>query len=131
MKILFIFLLLAAAVFSLARMAGSRGIGRVDALAAKDMVEKDGAVVIDVRTPREFREGHIQGAVLMPLARFGEGIGGLAPFKERPVLVYCVSGSRSMAACRMLRRNGFTRVFNLRGGIYAWAQRGFDAVKDS
>ena len=62
----------------------------------------DGAVLIDVRTPGEFAEGHIEGAVNIPLDRIGHA--RVAPTAAAPLFVYCASGARSDRACRELAR---------------------------
>ncbi len=76
---------------------------------------ESGAVILDVRTPSEFSGGHIEGAINIPvdaLAKKTAKIGG----KDTVVVVYCASGSRSSAAAGILRKAGFTKVFNA-GGI--------------
>ena len=70
-----------------------------------------GAVLLDVRTPEEFRTGHVPGAVNLPLDRLAEGN---LP-QDRPVFAYCLSGARSAQACAWLKRRGYEAV-NL-GGI--------------
>lgn len=73
----------------------------------------DGAVVIDVRSKAEFESGHIAGAVNLPLDVVVEKIGAVAPDKEAPVCLHCMSGTRSAMAASKLRGVGYTRVFNL------------------
>lgn len=83
---------------------------------------KDGNVqIVDVRTPAEFSDGHIDGAVNIDYKGKGfreKALDGLD--KSRPVAVYCRSGRRSAAAARLLARGGFSTVVNLSGGILAW-----------
>ena len=77
-----------------------------------------GAVLLDVRTEQEYREGHIPGSRNIPL----QNIGGAAAFlngRDTPVFVYCHSGARSGQAAGALRRMGYTQVKNI-GGIAAW-----------
>lgn len=79
-----------------------------------------GAQLVDVRTPEEFAQGHLPGAILMDVnaAPFNEQVATLDP--ARPVLVYCRSGSRSQTALSILRQKGFTHLIELQGGILAW-----------
>lgn len=70
-----------------------------------------GAVLLDVRTPEEFRTGHVPGAVNLPMDRLAEGN---LP-QDRPIFAYCLSGARSAQACAWLKRRGYEAV-NL-GGI--------------
>lgn len=71
-----------------------------------------GAVLLDVRTPQEYRGGHIPGSVNIPLDR----LQSLRYQKDTPLFVYCHSGSRSSQACYWLSRQGYGKVMNI-GGI--------------
>ncbi len=73
-----------------------------------------GAVVVDVRTPTEYKEGHIKGSINLPLQTLGNNLNKLN--KDQVIITCCRSGSRSGMAKRMLKRNGFEQVHN--GG--AW-----------
>ncbi len=86
------------------------------AIAAKDSVQ-----VLDVRTPGEYRSGHIANALLADWndpSEFDRRI----PYvdKNKPVYVYCLAGGRSAAAADKMRKMGYTNVFELKGGINAW-----------
>lgn len=78
--------------------------------------------LIDVRTDAEFAAGHIEGAVHLPLH--------MLPFKadilagEGPLVFYCRSGARSAQAAAFMASRGMSEVYNLAGGIMAWAQAG-------
>lgn len=74
--------------------------------------------IVDVRTAEEFREGHVPGALNVPVDQMGR-IQQLVPGKEAPVYLYCASGARSMMAVGMLRRMGYQDVTNV-GGIHAY-----------
>ena len=80
--------------------------------------EEADAVLLDVRTPQEFWAGHIPGSSNLPLDCI-EGAELVIGEKDRPVYVYCHSGSRSRQAAALLKQLGFTRVKNI-GGIAAW-----------
>ena len=86
-------------------------------------------VVLDVRTGREFGEGHLEGAVLIPVQELSRRSGELAAHKGDPVLVYCASGNRSTVAAKMLIDAGFERVINLRHGYKEWTREGLPVVK--
>lgn len=79
------------------------------------------ALVIDVRTPGEFAGGSIPGVTNVPLDQLEKEIAALAPDREKPILLHCLSGGRSASACAMLKRMGYARVFNL--GSYARAEK--------
>ncbi|MDX2174581.1 MAG: thioredoxin domain-containing protein [Bacteroidota bacterium] len=76
--------------------------------------------LIDVRTPEEFSEGHLKGAVNFNINAddFETEIAKLD--KHKPVLVYCLSGGRSSSAAEVMGENGFMEVYNLQGGIMKW-----------
>ncbi len=74
-----------------------------------------GAVLLDVRSPGEYRQGHIPGSVNVPVNEIGQ-ISEQVPQKETPLFVYCLSGSRSSRAVRLLKQQGYTEVNNI-GGI--------------
>lgn len=78
-----------------------------------------GAVLIDVRTPQEYQEGHISGSVNIPLPSLGR-ISTLVGKKDTPVFVYCQSGGRSRQAAGILGQMGYSRVQNA-GGIMSYS----------
>lgn len=82
------------------------------------MVSKQPVLVLDVREPDEYAAGHIRDAVLMPLGSVQDNLSKLP--KDGPVIVVCRSGRRSATAADILVKAGFSRVFNLTGGMLAW-----------
>ena len=84
---------------------------------ATHLINREDALVVDVRDPGEYGAGHILGAKNVPLSRLDEG--DLAKRKERPVIVYCDGSERSSKAVAALKKQGFTRVVNLSGGLKA------------
>ena len=85
--------------------------------------------IIDVRTPQEFDEGHIENAIMIDFYAedFREKIGRLD--KEKAYFVYCRSGNRSGQAVDIMRELGFQEVYNLSAGIREWTGQGFPVVK--
>ena len=93
------------------------------------MLEQDQTVqLLDVRTPEEFAENHLPGALNIDWR--GEGFSGKAQMldKSRPVLVYCRSGRRSAEAAKVLDGLGF-KTYNMKGGILAWTEAGKHVTK--
>ncbi len=84
----------------------------------KEYGAADGAVLLDVRTPQEYREGHIPGSKNVPLQELGR-VTAVAAGKDTPLFVYCHSGARSRQAVNELRRMGYLQVKNI-GGIAAY-----------
>ena len=78
---------------------------------------------IDVRTPEEFKEGHLKDAVNIPVDQIGARIGSVSPDKGAPVNLYCRSGRRSEAALQELKKMGYTNVTN-HGGYQDLLQKG-------
>ena len=79
---------------------------------------KEGALLLDVRTAAEYASGHLPGAVNVPLSELNSKLETLSS-KERVVVVYCLSGTRSGMAARVLRNAGFSQVSNL-GAMTRW-----------
>ena len=81
-------------------------------------MNKAGAILLDVRTPAEVAKGMAsESAVNVPLQELPQRLSEVP--KDKDLLVYCRSGKRSMAASKFLVENGYTRVFNIEGGILA------------
>lgn len=78
-----------------------------------------GAVLLDVRTPEEYAEGHIPGGRNVPLQRL-DAVESVVKSKDTPLFVYCLSGARSRQAVSLLRSRGYTNVQNI-GGISAYS----------
>ncbi|HLD38212.1 MAG TPA: rhodanese-like domain-containing protein [Candidatus Nanoarchaeia archaeon] len=70
----------------------------------------NGALIIDVRTAEEYKEGHIEGSLNIPLDEIGEAMTWLV--KDVPAVVVCASGSRSEVAVKILKANGFEKIYN-------------------
>ena len=79
----------------------------------------NGAVLLDVRTPQEYREGHIPGSSNVPLQQLDK-ISAVTENKDTPMFVYCYSGGRSHQAASMLQYMGYSNVQNI-GGITAYS----------
>ena len=94
--------------------------GSLDPSGATDLINHQDAVVVDVRPAADYQKGHIINAVNIPSNGFANQINSLNKYKDRPIIVSCRSGSQSQAACQQLRKAGFEKVFNLRGGVLAW-----------
>lgn len=96
--------------------------------ADKLIKEGENIAVLDVRTPDEFTQGHIEGATLIPLQTLDKNLALIANVKNHKIIVYCHSGTRSIAASRILVKNGFTPL-NLKGGITEWKAQGLPTVQ--
>lgn len=95
------------------------------------LINREHAVMLDVRNAVEFASGHVPDARNIPLADLESRLGELAKYKDQPVLVNCQGGVRSISACAVLKKGGFTRVYNLDGGVNAWAQAKLPLIKEA
>ena len=83
------------------------------------------AIVVDVRDPHEYIQGHIEGSINIPLSKFSEQLGQLKDRKNKPIIVVCKTGTRSNPACKMLSKADFEQVFNMIGGMQSWEDNKF------
>jgi rhodanese-related sulfurtransferase len=111
-------LLLAA---GMARAAGHQDITAVQARSL--LAAKKNMVLLDVRTPDEFRQARLAGALLIPINEVERRIGEIP--KGRPILVYCAVGSRSALVARFLAARGYGEVYNMTDGIVGWYRNGY------
>lgn len=95
----------------------------INEISATDLAEQvaGGALVVDVREPDEYEDGHIEGAVLVPLSAVPEHVDAFRG--DGPTYVICRSGARSMRACEYLDGFGL-EVVNVAGGMLAWSMAG-------
>ncbi len=84
-------------------------------------------MLLDVRTPEEYAEGHIMGAKLIPVQQLAERLDEV-PHDKR-VYVYCHSGVRSARASKLLAAHGYTNIENIKGGIVTWKAAGYPVEK--
>ena len=107
----------------------TRGPG-VSPSQATQLINREDAVVLDVREPGEYDAGHILGAKNAPLSRIdAKGAELAGKRKDRPLILYCDSGNRSGKAAAALKAQGYTKVLNLAGGLGAWQQAGLPVEK--
>ena len=95
------------------------------------MINRENAVVIDVRTAAEFAEGHVPDALHIPREKVLDRLAELEKYRDRPLILNCATGARSGGACGELRRMGFENVFQLAGGMNGWLQAGLPMAKGS
>lgn len=117
-------------LFSLCGSALAGQPKNLSAAEAIDLLRKQKNVfLLDVRTTEEHRQGHLDGAHLIPIDQLLNRIGELP--RNRPILIYCAVGSRSSQVAAYLARAGYAEVYNMYGGIWAWQLRGYPIKKGS
>ncbi|HEY6897662.1 MAG TPA: rhodanese-like domain-containing protein [Rhodocyclaceae bacterium] len=120
-------MLVAIAVASGAMLAWSfisegGGKGGISVADATLKINREDALVLDVREPDEWSKGHIPNARHIALGQLEKRLHEIEKFKEKPVVVCCASGVRSAKAGDTLRKAGFAQVFSLNGGVSAWGE---------
>lgn len=116
-----LFLALVIIIAMLARsFFGAGATAAVRPAEALQLINRQDALVLDVRTDKEYQEGHILNAMHAPLGVLSSHLSQLAPYKQTPIVVVCRSGARSGQAVGVLAKAGFEQLHNLAGGIMAW-----------
>jgi rhodanese-related sulfurtransferase len=101
------------------------------AISSQDLIRlmNQGALVLDIRKPEEFAAGHVNGAKQLDSDKILTAGDNFKRYKEKPVVVYCDSGSLAAAAVRQLTHQGFTKAFQLRGGFAGWRAENLPVAK--
>jgi rhodanese-related sulfurtransferase len=106
-------------------------IKTLDPKTLKSWLDKDEAILIDVREPIEYRESYIEKAINIPLSQLLTKIHEIPDLRKKKIILQCKSGIRSMMGCESLKNDGFKEnIWSLVGGIYNWSSSGF-SVKPS
>jgi rhodanese-related sulfurtransferase len=108
------------------RLSAGKDVGTLE---ATRLINSSNAVLVDLRETQEYEGGRLPKAVHIPLSQLESRSGELAKHKDRPVVAYCMTGSRSGAAAKVLERAGFKDVYQLRGGYRAWKDAGLPVEK--
>jgi rhodanese-related sulfurtransferase len=93
-------------------------------------INHENAQIIDVREAHEFASGHLPGARNIPFKELAGRIEELAAWKEKPLILVCSSGVRSGRACGILKKQGFTDLSSLDGGVPAWERAGLPVARE-
>jgi rhodanese-related sulfurtransferase len=108
-----------------------RGAGGpwVTTLEATQLINRNDALVVDLRGAEDYAKGHILGAKNIPLADLERRAGELEKMKAKPLILHCGDGNRASGGVSALRARGFDKVHNLAGGYAAWLQAGLPVEK--
>ena len=107
-----------AALYLIIKLFSYLGRLGIKQIRPQDLDQKKGIVLLDVRTNKEYAEGHIPGAVHVPISEIGEKVKKLK--KDKDIVVFCQNGNRSILAIKRLMGMGYKNLFNLKGGYRAW-----------
>ncbi|MCM2359565.1 MAG: rhodanese-like domain-containing protein [Geobacteraceae bacterium] len=115
---------LVVVVSSVAVAAASRNITSAQ---AKPLLDKGSVFLLDVRTPQEYQQARLNGAVLIPIDQVERRLGEIP--KNKTILVYCAVGSRSNLVAGFLAEKGFREVYNMSDGIVGWYRNGLPIAR--
>jgi rhodanese-related sulfurtransferase len=117
--------------------------GCIDEVAPQElqrmMAEREELMLVDVREPSEFEQGHIEGALLVPRGileaaadpSYPKHVPALVNARHRPLVAYCATAGRSAMAAAVLQMMGFGEVYSLAGGYTEWEQAGLPVVREA
>lgn len=122
-------LVLAGLITALVITESRRGGVGVSSSQLTALINRENAAVLDIRDAKEFREGHITGAINIPFTGVADRLRELSQYKENPIVIVCKMGQHSSTVGKTLRDDGFGDVRRLTGGIGAWQADGLPLVK--
>jgi len=96
------------------------GVKAVSVAQAVQLLNREAGVMLDVCEPQEFKDGHIPQSVNIPLSGLKNSLKQLEKYKDKPIVICCRSGNRSIKGAVTLRKHGFASVYSLAGGLLAW-----------
>jgi rhodanese-related sulfurtransferase len=120
----FVFLLVAFIINE-----GKQGGAAITTTNLVNLVNREGAVLVDIRDTKEYTAGHIAGAVSMPFSSIDARIGELEAHKDKPVVLVCKMGQHASASGRKFKDHGFENVRRLSGGMAEWTANSLPVVK--
>ncbi|GAB4166754.1 MAG: rhodanese-like domain-containing protein [Rickettsiaceae bacterium] len=101
-------------------------INSVSVQTLQSWIKENKAIIIDVREPFEYKDGHIKGSINLPLSTILVEIGKASIAEDKKVVIQCRVGARSLLACQLLIEEGFKYdIYNLEGGLNAWRDAGY------
>lgn len=89
----------------------------------------DSIVIVDVRTPEEYQQGHVPNAINVPLSEIVDNPAILASSKEKSIVLYCRSGYRAGKAANALQKDGYENLRHLEGDMLGWLKKGLAVEK--
>lgn len=104
------------------------GIPSLSPYAATQLLNDGEAVFLDVRDEKEFKDGHIKGARSMPVGELDQQMHDIEKYKESDVVVYCDNGMRTSRVTGKLKKQGFTKLSTIAGGLVQWEKANLPLV---
>ncbi len=128
-NLLFVVTAVVSGLLLLWPLISQRGIKEIDTRVAIQLINHQDALVLDVRDDSEYASGHLPNSKHIPSEKIEERWVEIQKFKEKPIVVIYRSGIRSNRTSLFLKKNGFSQVFNLMGGIDTWKRANLPIVK--
>lgn len=113
------------AIFLLVCPLALAEVESVPPIVAAAMNAEQKAIILDVRNDDEWNDRHINGAIHIPLDKLNARLPDIESYKTTNIITQCQTGVRSREAQAILKSAGFTRVYNMEGGLEAWDNEGF------
>lgn len=106
-----------------------RGGATVSPQGAVGMINRDDAVVVDLRKNDEFNQGHIAGSINIPMSELDQRLSELRAQGDHPLILVCENGTQTGAAGRQLRSQGMDNIWRISGGLSAWRNEKLPVVQ--
>ncbi len=90
-----------------------------------NLINRDNALVLDIRSEENFKDGHIINAMNIPAAKLQESVSSLEKYKDSPVVLYCQNGGEASRLLKFMKQSGFSKLYFLKGGLMAWQNANF------
>ena len=107
-----------------------RGGKRLSHIELTKMVNKENAILVDVRDREDFEKGHITNAKNIPYKDFDKRLEELNKYKEAPIITICAMGRNAALSAEKLQKHGFLKTYVLKGGLASWQQESLPLVKE-
>lgn len=109
---------------------GARGGDQLSTAQVTRLINNEDAVVVDIRKKEDFRTGHLPESINLPSTGFANHLGQLEPYKTRPIILVCKTGTTAGSVGVILKNAGFEQVTRLKGGIMEWQANSLPLVKN-
>ncbi len=95
-----------------------------------NLINRDNALVLDIRSEEDFKSGHIINAMNIPAAKLQDSVTKLEKYKDGPIVLYCQNGGEASKLLKPLKQSGFSNLYFLKGGLLAWQSANFPINRD-
>ena len=128
----YLFAMLMVIVFLLSMDPAQRGAGGSKMLNPSQLPQlqsREHAVIIDINDKARFKEGHISQSINVPFSTLGDSMGKIRKYQSKPVILACENGANSRKAVHILKKNDFSDIYVLSGGLASWKKENLPLEK--